>query len=482
MRDSARALVASILKKATGAQMDRLMRADFLAAILGENPESFRREFLSGSSLSTGAEKTREFNQAVTRLEKNPGKVDKKVIEEAESVVGFPVPELWSKMQKGKALDYIPTFFMPGEVGLYNAVYGGASAGLSKTWKPHHADSIPGIRGASPDDIAAVMVMGGQSLPGDIWDNTKKKFKPRPPLYPVGESIITKLAPSRPSLGKLNGQLGKAAQNIARKWVKSVDRGYRAQFLGPDAIAEAFEDAEPLRPEELLEFDGWFNMTVPNWVFNLRNNPFQLKLLEVALEMKKKGRDPFVYRGGSRPDVGLKIKDIRDYMEANGYVGENGNVPSAPRISKAWKGVKKALLQSFDEVFANVQQKLEDEKERAKTDLIFKHDREEELKERVKSIRTQVLEDFRDEQSSKRWKKRGSITDMRELDRAIDRAIESILFQYGLMIGEVLNDSDYRKTPPDLKDLVRIQEAIRKAMKKAIVKQLQDAERQMVKL
>lgn len=482
LRESARALVASILKKATAAAMDLLMRSDYLAAILGENPDSFRRQFLSGSSLSDEAKNTRVFNQAIQRLEKDPNKMGEEIIAAAEAAVGFRVPELWAKMQKGKALDFIHTFFMENEIGLYNALYGGASAGLANSWKPHYADKVPGIRGASPDDIAAVMVLGGQALPGDIWDNTQNKFKPRPPLYSVGESIITRLAPARPSLKKLTSQLGKSAQNVARKWVKSVDRGYNAQFLGPEAIAEIFEDAEPLRPEELLELDGWFNMTVPNWLWNLRKNPFQLKLLEVALEMKKKGRDPFIYRGGVKPDVGIKIKEIREYMEANGYVGESGNVPSAPRVAKAWKGVKKALLQSFDEVFASVQQDLENEKERAKVDLLFKHDNEEALTDRIRSIRTQVLDDFREEQSSRKWKKRSSVTDMRDLDRAIDLSIEAILLQFGLMMEEVLHDPDYTDSPPDTKGLARIQEVIKKVMKKAITKQLQDAERQVTSL
>ena len=466
LRKNARVLVASILKKATAASMDRLMRSDYLAAILGENPLSFRRQFLSGASLSDEANRTKEFNQVVMRLAGgDPKKVDKKAITAAEAELGYPAPELWSKMRKGNALDFIGTFFMPNETGLYNALYGGASAGLANSWKPHYADHVPGIRGASPDDIAAVMVMGGLPLPGDIWDNTQKKFKDRPPLYPVGESIITKLAPARPGLKKLVSQLGKSAQNIARKWVKSIDQGYKAQFLGPEVIAEIFEDADPLEPEDLLEFDGWFNRTVPNWLWNLRNNSFQLKVVEVAMKMKEEGRDPFIFRGGSSADVGLRVKNVREYMEENGIVGESGNVPSAPRVAKAWKGAKKALIQSFDEVFASVQQELKDEEEKAKIDLLYKHTREEDIKERVKSLRTQVLQDFREEQSTRRWKKRGSGSDMRE-DRAIDRAIESVLFKYGTMIGGAISGN------PTTKDLTRIQDTIRKAMKKSIMSQL----------
>jgi len=368
-----------LIKKARGS-MDLLMLTDFVGAATGSEPENFRRMVLRGPGV------TGEVLEALEYL-KNP---------RGEK------PSFYKYLEESDALVYLP-YFEPGMgLGLYNAAYGGASNGLSKMWLPEYSSMVPGVRGASPDDVVQAMVFGGLPLPGDIWDNTQKKYKPRPPLFPVGDNIMIRLGKNKySSLNGIKGALSKAAERTALKWVMSVDEGYKANFLTEEAIPEVYEEVDPLSPEELLEFSGWFDLVIPKARFLLRNSEGQLRLFEAIVSMRDSGRDPLIYKGGQNPDVGLKINEVIKWMEDKGMFGASGNVPSPPRIAKAWKGVKEAILNGFEEAFSVVQQELI-EQEKAQMDRAMKKHDIKDIIDSRKTMRTQILEDIIEEQSRRR--------------------------------------------------------------------------------
>ncbi len=370
-----------LIKKARGS-MDLLMMTDFVGSALGANPRDFRKIVIDGSGVTGDVEAALDYQA-------NPEAYEEK-------------PAFYEYMEQNKGLDYLQ-YLKPGmTLGLYNSAYGGASKGLSKVWRPEYSDKVPGIRGSSPDDIVQAMLFGGIALPGGIWDNTQNKYKPRPPLFSEGDNIMIRLGQNKyTSLSRIKGALSRAAERTALKWVMSVDKGYKGNFLSDDAIPDVYEDVEPLRPEQLLEFQGWFDLVIPKARFNLRNSEGQLRLFNTIVDMRDAGRDPLIYKGGSQPDVGLRIKEVINWMEAKGFVGPSGSAPSSPRIAKAWKGVKKAILDGFEEVFSVVQQEvLEEEKKQIERALV-KHDLQDVIESR-KSLRTQIMEDFIEEQSKRR--------------------------------------------------------------------------------
>lgn len=374
--------IDGLIKKARGS-MDLLMITDFVGAAVGANPRDFRKMVISGSGVTDEVLDAMEY-------EKNPGSFEEK-------------PPFYEYLEQNKALNWLE-YLQPKNLGLYNSMYGGASKGLDKVWRPEYSEVVPGIRGASPDDILQAMLFGGIPLPGGIWDNTQNKYKARSPLYAEGDNIMIRLGKNSSKykdLAKIKGALSRAAERTALKWVISVDQGYKGNFVSEDVISDLYKDVDPLSPEELLEFEGWFDLVIPKARFNLRNSEGQLRLFNTVVDMRDSGKDPLIYKGGRKPDVGLRIKEVINWMESKGMVGPSGNAPSSPRIAKAWKGVKKAILDGFGEVFSVVQQDLVEEEREQMERALMKHDLEEVIESR-KSLRTQILENFIEEQRRRR--------------------------------------------------------------------------------
>ncbi len=373
-------------------RMDSYMIVNFLAGLMGMEPSRAQEIFLSPSGAPSKALQEAQ-SYALNRKMNNFG-------------IGVPgseggtVPKVYELLERYNAVYYLPYIGIP--LGLYKAAYGGASAGLANWRSSMDSKDVPGIRGASPDDIVQAMIFGGVPLPGEKWDNVSNTYKKREPLFPAGENIMTRLGPGKPTISRLKGSLSTAAERTALKWVMSIDKGYKGGFLGNEAIPEVYKEIEPLSPEELIEFDGWFDLVIPRARFNLKSAPAQLEILETIIKMRDKGRDPLIYKGGANPEVGLKIGEVQKWMESEGK-----EPPSAPRIAKVWTRVRDAIMAGFYEAFAVVQQGLLDQMKEEETRLLTKHMSDGDIRETMKSKRTQIMEDFIDQQT--RYSRRASL-------------------------------------------------------------------------
>lgn len=399
----------SLVKLARGL-MDFQMLVDLVAGATGTDPSTMQRMLISPSGGPS---------QLLTEAQEYKALVDSKG--DLSEYEGLYTPAVYDLLKKKGALDYLDKLYPGVNYGLYNAAYGGASKGISNSWRSEYSDNVPGIRGAAPDDIVQAMLFGGVPLPGMKWDNTQKKYKERPPLYPLDQNIMTALGTNKPNISRLKRQLAKAAERTALKWVMSVDKGYRGTFLGNEQIPDMYAEPDPLTPEQLLEFEGWLELTLPKAKFHLRNSPGQLRLLEVVLAMKDKKKDPIIYKGGKKPALGLKINAVRKFMMDNGMVGPSGKVPSAPRLAKSWKGVQVALVKGFEEAFSVVQQDLLRQEENAEYRAKNKHDIAERI-ERQKTLRTQIIEDMIENQRRRR-KSAKNENEMSELVKTLESAL-----------------------------------------------------------
>lgn len=365
-------------------KMDSYMMSSFLAGVMGMDPRRAEEILLSPSGgPSKGVIEAKEYAQTHKESDPDDG-----------------APSVYLLLKRYNALYYLP--YIGIQLGLYNAAYGGASAGLANWRSSADSKDVPGIRGAGPDDIVQSMIFGGIPLPGKKWNNVTNSYKDREPLFPAGENIMTRLGPNRPTISRLKGSLSTAAERTALKWVMSIDKGYQGGFLGNEAIPEVYKDIEPLSPEELIEFDGWFDLVIPKVRTKLKNAPAQLEVFDIIVEMRKLGRDPMIYKGGSTPEVGIKISEIQKWMESEGRTP-----PSAPRISKVWSQVRDAIMAGFYEAFAVVQQGLVDQMKEEESRLLTKHMTEDDIRETMKSKRTQIMEDFIDQQT--RYRRRASM-------------------------------------------------------------------------
>jgi len=277
----------------------------------------------------------------------------------------------------------------------------------NKTLGGSFGDMVPGAKGMSGEDVAQVMGFGGNPWPGMIWDGRSNEWKDRTRnVYEKPNKAIFYVAGERFRKGKIKstrsllGYLGDAVHSATTRFIEQVDSGLRAQAMF-DAEGQLVVDSAGYGVDYNEMAMNHRNLRRINRALSrdLASAPGQLAVWKLVLSAMEAGVDIIKMKGGKGKDreVTVKAGELRKY--ALGMLEKQvGDLDMTdPKTDKPFKDAipsQQALQRNFDKIVPKIKDAL--------AETMGKRTDAEKADERIQGIRTDVLEDIRENQRRRR--------------------------------------------------------------------------------